>query len=464
MGDIQRATPTISMFARTEYDAATVAVRVLRLIFVASIFAFVLTVRTVAPIHASSGDPVDEAAPVQLEPSNDPAEEPPIDPLPVEPPPVDADPPPIDPVEPPPAEPPPPDTSGTVEPPIDPPADVEPPPADTVVEPAPTDPPPADPPPADTVEAEPPAEPPVEAEPPPVVEPTPTDPPADPIETVLPPPEPPVEELPPADPVEPAPTEPPVTDTLPPPLVDPSPVGGDPAGSDPSAAQPALSIPSTHPSAAPAPPGAGSQAQAATEPIVAIVSGETKDTESIELADRVAFAPAIAAGSLAAGIVITNHAPSSVAVAMEFGRAGGGWAGALVFNLWLRRQMRERRMSQRQLAALADVDHSTISRLLRQDRRPSLTTATKLARALKQVPGDGAEPEAADYFERIPEETVFPARRVELALRGDEMLNDEQVRRLMNIYLEARRRTQASALGRSARSRAAPARAAPDAG
>jgi transcriptional regulator with XRE-family HTH domain len=184
--------------------------------------------------------------------------------------------------------------------------------------------------------------------------------------------------------------------------------------------------------------------------------------EAVEPDHDLAFAPAIAAGA-GLGIALTSHSPSSVAVAIEFGRAGGGWAGALVFNLWLRRQMRERRMSQRRLAALADVDHSTISRLLRQDRRPSLTTATKLARALKQVPGEGAEPAAVDYFERVPEETVFPARRVELALRADEMLDDEQVRRLMNMYLDARRRNQASAPELSARSRAAPARAAPDA-
>ena len=176
-----------------------------------------------------------------------------------------------------------------------------------------------------------------------------------------------------------------------------------------------------------------------------------------------AFHSAVAAGAgLAAGLVVTNQAPSSVAVAIEFGRAGGGWAGAIVFNLWLRRQMRVRRMSQRQLAALAGVDHSTISRLLRHDRRPSLTTATKLAGALRQVPGEQAEPETADYFERNPEETVFPARRVELALRADELLDDEQVRRLMNIYLDARRRQQALGTSPSAPTRAGPARAAPD--
>ena len=170
---------------------------------------------------------------------------------------------------------------------------------------------------------------------------------------------------------------------------------------------------------------------------------------------------------LVAGFAVTNRSPASVAVAIEFGRAGGGWAGAIVFNLWLSRQMRMRRMSQRQLAALSGVDHSTISRLLLHDRRPSLATATKLARALRQVEG---ETDAADYFERIPEETIFPSRRVEMALRADELLDDEEVRRLMSLYLEARRRRQAaiSSTGRwsngppSAANRTGQARAAPD--
>jgi transcriptional regulator with XRE-family HTH domain len=148
----------------------------------------------------------------------------------------------------------------------------------------------------------------------------------------------------------------------------------------------------------------------------------------------------VAAG-IVAGLAVTNRAPASVAVAIEFGRVGGGWAGAIVFNLWLSRQMRMRRMSQRQLAALSGVDHSTISRLLLHDRRPSLATATKLARALRQVEG---ESDTADYFERIPEETIFPSRRVEMALRADELLDDEEVRRLMSLYLDARRRRQAA--------------------
>jgi transcriptional regulator with XRE-family HTH domain len=162
-----------------------------------------------------------------------------------------------------------------------------------------------------------------------------------------------------------------------------------------------------------------------------------------------------------------------VEVAIEFGRAGGGWAGAIVFNLWLRRQMRERRLTQRQLAALAGIDHSTISRLLRHDGTPSLRTATKLVGALRHARGEQTDSDAAAYFERIPDETVFPARRVEMALRADEMLDDEEVRRLMNIYLDARRRPQTransngpSSNGRTSApapvpTRSAPARAGP---
>jgi transcriptional regulator with XRE-family HTH domain len=173
-------------------------------------------------------------------------------------------------------------------------------------------------------------------------------------------------------------------------------------------------------------------------------------------------AAAAAAAGLAAGLVVTNQVPSGVAVAIEFGRAGSGWAGTIAFNIWLRRQLRERRMSQRQLAALSGVDHSTISRLLRQDRRPSLTTATKLVGALRHVGSNQTEPDTAEYFDRIPEETVFPARRVELALRADEQLDDDQVRRLMSMYLDARRRHRASAPIPSVAARASPARAAPD--
>ena len=55
------------------------------------------------------------------------------------------------------------------------------------------------------------------------------------------------------------------------------------------------------------------------------------------------------------------------------------------FNEWLRAQLKAKKMSQRQLAQQSGVDHSTISRLVRGDRMPSLGTATKLARGLREI-------------------------------------------------------------------------------
>jgi transcriptional regulator with XRE-family HTH domain len=239
---------------------------------------------------------------------------------------------------------------------------------------------------------------------------------------------------------------------------DPATTIADPADSDPSAARAAPRVSSTHRSTEPV---ADNPAQPATARATAMMGLARLRHGGPDAPSATAFHSAVAAGAGLAAVVVTNQTPGPVAVAIEFGRAGGGWAGAIVFNLWLRRQMRERRISQRQLAALAGVDHSTISRLLRESRGPSLMTATKIAGALRKVRGAQAEPETADYFERAPEETVFPARRVELALRADELLDEEEVRRLMNIYLDARRRHQAGT-SRSAPTRARPARARPD--
>src|ERR687896_672233 len=65
------------------------------------------------------------------------------------------------------------------------------------------------------------------------------------------------------------------------------------------------------------------------------------------------------------------------------------------FNEWLRAQLKAKRMSQRQLAQQSGVDHSTISRLVRGDRTPSLGTATKLARGLRELRD---ETETPHYF------------------------------------------------------------------
>ena len=107
------------------------------------------------------------------------------------------------------------------------------------------------------------------------------------------------------------------------------------------------------------------------------------------------------------------------------------------FNEWLRSQLRVKKMSQRQLAMHAGVDHSTISRLLRGDRTPSLDTATKLARGLREV---FDETDTTRYFGVVENATVNPVARVEYALRADDALSEAQVRRLMEYYLSLRMR------------------------
>lgn len=94
-------------------------------------------------------------------------------------------------------------------------------------------------------------------------------------------------------------------------------------------------------------------------------------------------------------------------------------------------------MSQRQLALQSGVDHSTISRLIKGDRMPSLGTATKLARGLREIPDDGEGPA---YFASMSRSQMLPTARVEYALRGDEALTEPDVRELMQAYLILRSR------------------------
>ena len=107
------------------------------------------------------------------------------------------------------------------------------------------------------------------------------------------------------------------------------------------------------------------------------------------------------------------------------------------FNEWLRTQLKAKRMSQRQLAQQSGVDHSTISRLVRGDRTPSLGTATKLARGLRELRD---ETETPHYFGLIQSSTSHPTARVEYALRSDDLLNEPQVRQVMEYYLALRMR------------------------
>jgi transcriptional regulator with XRE-family HTH domain len=107
------------------------------------------------------------------------------------------------------------------------------------------------------------------------------------------------------------------------------------------------------------------------------------------------------------------------------------------FNEWLRAQLKAKKMSQRQLAQQSGVDHSTISRLVRGDRMPSLGTATKLARGLRELSEDDDGPQ---YLGLMNSGTHNPTARVEYALRADEALSEPQVRQVMEYYLAVRMR------------------------
>jgi transcriptional regulator with XRE-family HTH domain len=107
------------------------------------------------------------------------------------------------------------------------------------------------------------------------------------------------------------------------------------------------------------------------------------------------------------------------------------------FNEWLRAQLKAKKMSQRQLAQQSGVDHSTISRLVRGDRMPSLGTATKLARGLREL---GENDDGPQYLGLIGGGVQNPTARVEYALRADEALGEAQVRQVMEYYLAVRMR------------------------
>jgi transcriptional regulator with XRE-family HTH domain len=124
------------------------------------------------------------------------------------------------------------------------------------------------------------------------------------------------------------------------------------------------------------------------------------------------------------------------------------------FNEWLRVQLKAKKMSQRQLAQQSGVDHSTISRLIRGDRMPSLGTATKLARGLREIRDDADTSTALGVVSVGPQN---PTARVEYALRADEALTEPQVRQIMEYYLAVRVR-------RFARTYSSSATAAPGAG
>ncbi|MDQ3491925.1 MAG: helix-turn-helix domain-containing protein [Chloroflexota bacterium] len=110
------------------------------------------------------------------------------------------------------------------------------------------------------------------------------------------------------------------------------------------------------------------------------------------------------------------------------------------FDEWLRTQLERRRLSQRQLAERSGVNHSTISRLLTGERRPTLATATKLVRAL-----GGAVKTPPSLLEA--RSASSPTARVEHALRADELLGQPETLQVMRYYLSLRKQRLGTAEG-----------------
>ena len=70
---------------------------------------------------------------------------------------------------------------------------------------------------------------------------------------------------------------------------------------------------------------------------------------------------------------------------------------------------------------------------------PSLGTATKLARGLREIHDEGEGPA---YFASQSSRQTLPTARVEYALRGDDSLTEADVRELMQAYISVRSRRQ----------------------
>ena len=103
------------------------------------------------------------------------------------------------------------------------------------------------------------------------------------------------------------------------------------------------------------------------------------------------------------------------------------------FKNWLKTELRASSMTLRQLALRSGVHYSTISRLLREARNPSLGTVAKLMSALH------AHDAGPTYFSGSTS-TFNPTARVEYALRADDELSEQEVRQLMRLYLAVRMR------------------------
>jgi transcriptional regulator with XRE-family HTH domain len=143
-------------------------------------------------------------------------------------------------------------------------------------------------------------------------------------------------------------------------------------------------------------------------------------------------------------VTLTIHAggQSAGVRALTGARPSGGAdviveeANEVQFRDWLTLQLRARRMSLRQLAHRSGVNVSTVSRIVRGERRPTLRTAVRLARVVRDTADESS---ATRFFGSLTAESLDPVREVERALRADDTLRDDDVRRVMQVYLAARR-------------------------
>jgi len=106
-------------------------------------------------------------------------------------------------------------------------------------------------------------------------------------------------------------------------------------------------------------------------------------------------------------------------------------AAGNAFARWLAAELRARRMSQRVLAVQSGLDHSTIARILRSDRIPSLATATRIVEAL------GAHIGGEILAVQAESSAVARARD---ALEADPALDEVDVAAVMRLYLRVRNR------------------------
>ena len=105
------------------------------------------------------------------------------------------------------------------------------------------------------------------------------------------------------------------------------------------------------------------------------------------------------------------------------------------FPDWLGVQLRSRGMSIRLLAQRSGVNASTISRIIRGERRPSLQTAIRLASVFRD---DTDDPTVTFFARSLTPAAGDPVAAVERALRSDDRLTDAGVGKVMLLYHRVR--------------------------